>query len=267
MMNGSPLPQPALLAVAFGLGVAVGSFLNVVIHRVPLGLSVVRPPSACPKCGTEIRPWQNIPILSWLLLRGRCGGCGTSISVRYLIVELLMGLLSLGLARRYGLSLEFAWSLIFAAGLLALTWIDLDHRLLPDRITLPGIVVGLGFAPLRSPADPMAGFGDAVLGVLVGGGSLYAVAWLYAKITGREGMGGGDIKFLAMIGAFLGWQGVLLSLFLASVVGSVIGIAIMLVQRADSKLALPFGPFLAIGALIALLDGPALIDWYLGTLG
>ncbi len=266
-MNAGELPPLVLLPLAFALGAAVGSFLNVVIHRVPRQLSVVSPPSHCPACDAPIRWRQNVPIVSWLTLRGRCAACGTRISARYLTVELLTGLLAVALARRYGVSFEFVSGFVFAAGLIALTWIDLDHRLLPDRITLPGIVAGLALAPLRSHGAPLDGLSAAALGVLVGGGSLWLVAWLYERMTGREGMGGGDIKLLAMIGAFLGWQGVLLSLFLGSVVGSVIGVGIMIARGADTRLALPFGPFLAIGALTTLLQGEALIAWYVGTLG
>jgi leader peptidase (prepilin peptidase)/N-methyltransferase len=253
-----------LISFVVVFGAMVGSFLNVVIHRVPRGESIVHPRSYCPGCGHTLAVWQNIPVVSWLLLRGRCHHCDSAISPRYPIVELLCALLVLALYMRFGPSLEFLALSFFSFLLVALTYIDLDHQLLPDRLTLSGLGVGLVAAPLIGHAEPLAALGDALLGALVGGGILYLVAWSYEKATGREGMGGGDIKFLAMIGAFLGWQGVLLTLFLGSIVGSVIGVATMVARREDTKLALPFGPFLAIGALITLFQGHAIFSWYFG---
>ena len=247
-------------------GAMVGSFLNVVIHRVPLGESVVTPRSRCPRCQHEISWWENVPVVSWLLLRGRCRGCSEPISFRYVLVEILAALLAGLLFSRFGPSPAFLFFTYFAFNLLALTYIDLDHQLLPDRLTLSGLVVGLVGAPVVLPADPLSGFLFALKGALVGGGLLYAVAWGYEKATGRQGMGGGDIKFLAMIGAFLGWQGTLLSLFLGSLAGSVIGVSLMLLRGANGRLALPFGPFLAIGAYATLFWGPQILDWYFGTL-
>ena len=247
-------------------GAMVGSFLNVVIHRVPLGESVVSPRSRCPHCRHEISWWENIPVLSWMLLRGRCRGCGAGISFRYVLVEILAALLAGLLFSRMGPSGEFLFFTYFALNLLALIYIDLDHPLLPDRLTLSGLVVGLIGAPLVSPEGLLTGFVFALNGVLVGGGLLFAVAWGYEKATGRQGMGGGDIKLLAMIGAFLGWEGALLSLFIGSLAGSVIGVALMVFRGADGRLALPFGPFLAIGAYGTLFWGPQLLEWYFGSL-
>ncbi|MFP6664873.1 MAG: A24 family peptidase [Deltaproteobacteria bacterium] len=262
----SVVPDSFLISLVVLLGAMLGSFLNVVIYRVPCGESIVHPRSHCPGCGHILAAWENIPVLSWVLLRARCRGCGNAISPRYPIVEILCGLLAWALYRRFGPTPEFLGFAIFSYLLVALTYIDLDHQLLPDRLTLPGLGVGLLAAPLIHRAQPLPAFGDAALGALVGGGILYLVAWSYEKATGREGMGGGDIKFLAMIGAFLGWQGVLLTLFLGSIVGSVIGVATMVARREDTKLALPFGPFLAIGALVTLFQGDAILAWYLGTM-
>ena len=247
-------------------GAMVGSFLNVVIHRVPLGESVVSPRSRCPHCHHEISWWENIPVLSWMLLRGRCRGCGAAISFRYVLVEVLAALLAGLLFSRMGPSGEFLFFTYFSLNLLALIYIDLDHQLLPDRLTLSGLVIGLAGAPLVSPDGPLTGFVFALKGVLVGGGLLFGVAWGYEKATGRQGMGGGDIKLLAMIGAFLGWKGALLSLFIGSLAGSVIGVALMVFRGADGRLALPFGPFLAIGAYGTLFWGPQLLEWYFGSL-
>lgn len=258
----------ATLAVFAGIfGAMVGSFLNVVIHRVPRGESVVHPRSRCPRCASQIAWYDNLPILSWLLLRGRCRGCGESISARYPLVELVSALLAAALAVRLGPGVAALAAFYFAASLLALTYIDLDVQLLPDRITLPGIVIGLAVAFLAPPGDRLVEPQAALAGALLGGGILWLVAWAYHAVSGREGMGGGDVKLLAMIGAFLGWQGVLLTLLLASFIGSAIGIGLMIRQRADSKLAIPFGPFLALGALVALFWGPQIVRWYISSLG
>lgn len=267
------LRDPLLLAfVALG-GTILGSFLNVCIHRLPRGESVVSPPSRCGSCETPIRWYDNIPIVSYLLLRGRCRVCGASFSPRYLIVELTTGLLAVGAWLQNGPTLRGACLFVFACALLVVTYIDLDHRIIPNRITLPGIVVGLvlAFVAPRSGAgltiEALDSLEDALLGMLVGGGILWTVAWTYERLTGREGMGGGDIKLLAMIGTFLGWQSVLLSLLLASFLGSVIGIALMVARGQDTKLAIPFGPFLALGALVALFFGPSLVSWYMNVSG
>jgi len=248
-----------LFSSAFLLGVIIGSFLNVCIRRLPAGESVVSPPSHCPQCGARIRSWDNIPLLSYLVLRGRCRACGTSIPLRYPVVEALTGGMLVLLVWRFDLSALLVVDGIFVAALLVVSFIDLDHQIIPDVISLPGIAVGLLFS--------IAGWGPplrtSLAGVLLGGGILYAVAAGYQLLTGREGMGGGDIKLLAMIGAFLGWRGVLVTLVLGSFTGAVIGIGLMAVRGADSRVPIPFGPFLALGALCALFFGDALIHWYL----
>jgi leader peptidase (prepilin peptidase)/N-methyltransferase len=249
--------------LALILGAAVGSFLNVVIHRLPLGESVVHPRSRCPSCHTMIAWYDNLPILSWLLLRGRCRACGVSISPRYLLVEVFTAMIALALCVRFGLTLTFALYFAFACALLAVAYIDLDHQIIPDRISLPGIVVGLAF----SVTGGWPAMTDAFAGALLGGGILLAVAWTYERLTGVEGMGGGDVKLLALIGAFLGWRGVLLTLLLGSLLGSAIGVTLMLARGADRKLAIPFGPFLSLGALATLFWGDSIVRWYISYAG
>ena len=256
-------PETAIW-LALGLfGAAIGSFLNVVIHRVPLGESVVRPRSRCPICRREIPWYENLPVLSWAFLLGRCRGCGMSISIRYPFVEAMTAALAVTLFAQDGPTLLFVTSFAFACALLAVAYIDLDHQIIPDRISLPGIVVGLA----ASAAQGLPVLTDAILGVLLGGGLLLAVAYGYEWIAGREGMGGGDVKFLAMIGAFLGWKGVLLTLLLGSLLGSVIGMVLMVSRGADRRLAIPFGPFLSLGALVTLLWGPEVVAWYISYAG
>uniref|UniRef100_A0A831U755 Prepilin leader peptidase/N-methyltransferase n=1 Tax=Geobacter metallireducens TaxID=28232 RepID=A0A831U755_GEOME len=247
---------------SFLLGAAVGSFLNVCIYRLPAGESVVSPPSRCPACGGRIRPWHNIPILGWLILGGKCRDCGAPISPRYPLVELLNGLLTLALFLKFGPSPTFLVLFVFCSALVVITFIDLDHQIIPDVISLPGIVVGFACSFFL----PWLGWKSSLIGIAAGGGSLLAVAWLYEVLTKKEGMGGGDIKLLAMMGAFLGWRSVPFIIFASSLIGSVIGVTLMLVQKKDSKLAIPFGPFLAAGAVLYIFFGKAIITWYL-TLG
>lgn len=244
---------------SFVLGAVVGSFLNVCIYRLPAEESVVSPPSRCPSCGKRIRPWDNIPILSWLLLRGKCRACGVNISARYPLVELLNGLLTLALFLKFGPTPTFLVLFVFCSALVAITFIDLDHQIIPDVISLPGIVIGFACSFVL----PWLGWKSSLIGIVAGGGSLLLVAWLYELFTKKEGMGGGDIKLLAMMGAFLGWRAVPFILFASSLIGSVIGITVMLAQKKDSKLAIPFGPFLAAGAVLYIFFGKAIILWYL----
>jgi len=250
---------PTLLVI-FALGATIGSFLNVCIARIPHGASIVRPPSHCPGCKTPIAWYDNIPLLSYIVLRGRCRSCRTRISAVYPAVEVLTGALALALWGRLGASLAFAGYLAFAAALVTITFIDLDHQIIPDVISLPGIGLGLAVSFVSPLVRPQ----DALLGVLAGGGSLLLVAWLYQTLRGQEGMGGGDIKLLAMIGAFLGWQSIFVTVLAASLVGSLIGIGLMLYQRADTRLAIPFGPFLAGGALVYLFFGDRILAAYFG---
>ncbi len=257
------MTQQLLFSIfSFILGAVVGSFLNVCICRLPRDESVVSPPSHCPGCGYLIRWYDNIPLLSYLMLRGRCRGCGERISPRYPLVELLNALLSLALYLRFGPTLVFCGLFVFCSALVAITFIDLEHQIIPDEISLSGIV--LGFVVSFFLAEP--GWLNSLLGILLGGGSLLLVAYGYQLLTGKEGMGGGDIKLLAMMGAFLGWRSIPFIIFVSSLAGSLIGISLMLIQKKDSKLAIPFGPYLALGALLYVFYGPRLIRWYL-TLG
>ncbi len=243
----------------FLIGLCIGSFLNVCIFRLPAGRSIVRPPSACPACAANINWYDNIPILSYILLRGRCRGCGAAISVRYPLVELLSGLFALAVWMRYGPHPYTLFYYAFIAALLVVTFIDLDHRIIPDEISLPGIPIGFA----ASFFLPSLSWLDSLMGILIGGGTLFAIAWGYQRFTGKEGMGGGDIKLLAMIGAFIGWQGVLFTIMASSFIGTLAGVMVMIRMRKGMKLAVPFGPFLAIGAILYLFFGPQVIDWYL----
>jgi leader peptidase (prepilin peptidase)/N-methyltransferase len=249
------------LAFVFTFGAIIGSFLNVCIVRLPDGRSVVSPPSHCPKCQTYLAWYENVPILSYLVLGGRCRTCKIRISPIYPAVEVLTGALALALFLRLGPTLAFAGYFAFAAALVVITFIDLDHQIIPDVISLPGIAVGLAFSLVSPLVTPL----DAILGVLAGGGVLLSVAWLYKTFRGQEGMGGGDIKLLAMIGAFLGWQSIFVTLFVGSVIGSIIGVVVMLYEGADTKLAIPFGPFLAGGALVYLFWGERILAFYFGS--
>jgi leader peptidase (prepilin peptidase)/N-methyltransferase len=246
-------------AIAAAFGAIVGSFLNVCIHRLPRQKSIVSPGSACPSCGRSLAWYDNIPILSYAVLGGRCRACGSRIAVRYPLVEAVTALL-FGLCWwQFGPGMLFVSRAVFAAALVALFAIDLEHHLLPNVITLPGIVVGFVFSLLGPP-----GWLDSLLGILVGGGILFAIAELYYRARHEEGLGMGDVKMLAMIGAFLGWKLAIVTLMMASVAGSVIGLGLIAMRRGNMKYALPFGTFLALGAGLSATAGPDLLDWYLG---
>jgi len=247
-----------VIAIAFVLGSVVGSFLNVCIARIPLGESVVRPSSRCPKCLSPILWFQNVPLFSYVFLRGRCARCGQAISIRYPFVELLSGLLFVTIVWRFGIGWTTCYYWIFVAMLIVATFIDFDHQIIPNAITLPGIIIGFA----GSFVVPWLGWLDSLLGVLLGGGSLWLVAILYFAMTKTEGMGMGDVKMLGMIGAFLGAHKILLVVLLSSMVGASIGIIVMMIGGKDRKLAIPFGPYLAFGAIISLIWGDALISWY-----
>jgi leader peptidase (prepilin peptidase)/N-methyltransferase len=257
-----------LIVVAFVFGAIVGSFLNVCIVRIPKGDSIVDPPSRCPACNTAIRFYDNIPLISYLVLGGRCRSCGARISPRYLFVELLMACLAVALYYQFGFSLSFLVSFIFVAALIVISFIDLDVRIVPDVISLPGIVAGLLFSVVArylvsDPSELIPSPLSALIGVLVGGGFLLALAWAYEAFTGVEGMGGGDVKLLAMIGAFLGWTAIPFTLFFASLTGSIIGLGFMISKGVGRRFALPFAPFLCLGALLYLFFGNELISLYL----
>jgi leader peptidase (prepilin peptidase) / N-methyltransferase len=253
-----PLP-PLLALIAFtAFGAIIGSFLNVCIHRLPLGASVVWPSSACPHCSRELSWYENIPVVSWLALRAKCRTCKGPISIRYPLIELLTAALFAAAWWYYGPSLLLVSRLIFLCALIVLFAIDLEHHLLPNVITLPGIVVGLAFSFFTEP-----GWLASLIGILAGGGVLYLMAYVYFKVRHEEGLGMGDPKMLGMIGAFLGWRLTLLTLMMASLTGTVVGLALIVAGRGTMKYALPFGCFLAVGALAAGIAGPALLTWYL----
>jgi len=247
------------LAYLILVGLAVGSFLNVCVHRLPLGQSLNSPPSRCPHCDYRLRWIDNIPVVSYVWLRGRCRKCRARISIRYPIIELVtMGLFVLH-AVVFGLTPLLIPRLLFACAMVVLFAIDLEHHLLPNAITLPGIVVGLIASTVLPP-----GIIDAVIGVLVGGGVLWLIGEAYFRYSGHEGMGGGDVKMLAMIGAFLGWKLVLVTLVLSSILGSLIGLIVIAARKGGMKYALPYGTFLALGALVASLAGESIVTWYVG---
>ncbi len=249
---------PSLL-IAGLFGACIGSFLNVVIYRVPLGQSLVSPPSRCPKCGYRLKWHDNVPIFGWLLLGGRCRNCKNPISIQYPLVELITAVLFVLVVWVTPAGPLMVSRLLFVCILIALFGIDLEHQILPNSITLPGIVAGVLLSVIAPP-----GWRDALLGVLLGAGILYGIAWAYYLWRREEGLGMGDVKMLAMIGAFLGWKAVLVTMVLSSFSGAVIGVSLLASQRGGMKLALPFGTFLAVGALVAMFVGAPLINWYAG---
>ena len=278
------LADPAVFSLAAGLlGLAVGSFLNVVIHRLPImmerdwaaqcaelrgetppafdALSLARPRSRCPQCGHPISALENIPVFSWLLLRGRCKGCAARISFRYPLVETLTGLLFAFVAWHFGFSAAGLGALVFIAALIALTGIDFDTQLLPDDITLPLLWLGLALNAFNVYAD----LKSSVIGAMAGYLSLWCVYWLFKLFTGREGMGYGDFKLLAALGAWLGWQMLPLLILLSSFVGAVVGIALIAFARRGREVPIPFGPYLAAAGAIALVWGKPMTRAYLGT--
>ncbi len=254
-MNGlEPLFRPFLVLI----GLMVGSFLNVCVYRLPRGKSIVTPPSACPKCKKQIAPWDNIPVLSWVLLGGRCRHCRKRISPRYPAVEILTALLFLLVSLRFPIDWKITFVLYYTCVMLAITLTDYDLQLIPDSLSLPGIPIGFLYHGVL-----MGEWVDSLLGILAGGGSLYLIAELYFRMRKREGMGGGDVKLAAMMGAFLGWQSVFLVLFLSSLAGGLVGIALILFRKKSGTFAIPFGVFLAPIGFLALLYGETWIAFYL----
>lgn len=255
-----PTPIAPWLLYLYGalVGLVTGSFLNVVIHRVPRGVSIVRPRSRCPYCNGPIRAADNIPVLSWLLLKGRCRRCGAPISARYPLLEALTGALFALCVARFGFTVEALVAAVFCSLLVVLAAIDLEHFLLPDRITLPGIALGW----LLQRWLPATSLLEAIVGALVGAGVLILLINVWYWLRDEESMGLGDVNMLAMIGAFLGWQGVISTLFIASLLGALAGLALIAARRLTLKGRLPFGFFLALGALVSLFAGEALIGWY-----
>lgn len=282
----------ALLVAALLLGLVIGSFLNVVAYRLPIMMelawreqareseaqpfeppphtadgaefNLVVPRSACPHCGAAISAWQNVPVVSWLMLRGRCASCGGGVSVRYPAVEAFVGVASLVVAAAFGPTWETVAALGFTWTLIALSLIDFDHQLLPDSMTLPLLWAGLLVSLLPLPGGPLfATLTDSAIGAMAGYVALWAVFWLFKLLTGKEGMGYGDFKLLAALGAWLGWQLLPLVILLSAAVGSVVGVALIVVLGRDRQIPIPFGPYLAAAGWIALLWGAELVDWYL----
>jgi leader peptidase (prepilin peptidase)/N-methyltransferase len=252
-MDASQLPLVAVL------GLCMGSFLNVCIYRLPRGQSIISPPSRCPACGRHLRWFDNVPVVSWVLLRGRCGQCRAPISPRYPIIEIVTAVTWLLIVSLTPPGWLLVSRLILGTALIVLFMIDLEHQLLPNAITLPGIAIGLALS-FVTPVGPV----NSILGILVGGGVLYAIAAGYYLVRKEEGMGMGDVKMLAMVGAFLGWPAVVLTLVLSSFAGAVIGVLILVWQRGDMRYALPYGTFLAVATFVAMLGGEPIIAWYFG---
>jgi leader peptidase (prepilin peptidase) / N-methyltransferase len=255
---GSPLVAVAV----FLFGLVVGSFVNVVIHRLPRGESVAFPGSHCPACRAPIRAYDNVPVLSWLVLRGRCRVCRAPISVRYPAIELANAVLWIAVFLTAPNWADFATGAFLCSACLALLAIDAEFRILPDRITLTGIAVGLALSFFSQLRTPLSAAGGAALGA----GGLFLLAFLWEKLRGVEAMGMGDVKMLGMIGALLGAPGVVVTVLLASVAGSLVGLGLVLARRGSLQTALPFGVFLALGAIAAFFWGPALLDLYRGVL-
>lgn len=271
------------LAGVFVFGLVVGSFLNVCIVRLPHGRSIATPPSHCPRCKAGIQFYDNIPVLSFLLLRGKCRNCGEPISWRYPIVELMNGLLYLWIALEFWLTGEALIMMLLASSLIVITFIDFDHQIIPDVITLPGMLAGLVVAPffVSSLGDPLPFYLgrlfpyagpypiallNSLIGLLCGAGPLFAIGWIWEKLRHIEAMGGGDVKLMGMVGSFLGWKGALLTIMLGALAGSVVGIALIALKRHNMEKVIPFGPFLAIGAVASLFFGSDIISWYLGLI-
>jgi leader peptidase (prepilin peptidase)/N-methyltransferase len=277
------VPLPIACAFMAVLGAIIGSFLNVVIHRLPREQSIVFPTSKCPKCNSDIKAYDNIPVISYLILRGRCRSCGVGISPRYPAVEALTGLLFAAVTWHDGLSFALAFDIAFAASMIALLFIDAEHMILPNAITYPGIIFALLTRVLVPYLAGPAHFDDlpqlmtsfpalpvwvvsligAGLGALAGGGLLWLMGFMWEKLRGIEAMGFGDVKMMLMVGAFLGWRLTFLTILIASLTGSLAGIAVMFRRgQRNLQMMLPFGIFLGIGSLLSLLFGPRIIAWY-----
>jgi leader peptidase (prepilin peptidase)/N-methyltransferase len=272
-----------IIAAALVFGLIVGSFLNVCIVRLPRDRSIVSPPSHCPRCRASIKFYDNIPVISFLLLRGKCRNCGLPISWRYPLVELMNGLFYLWIVHAFGINGEAFLLMLLCSSLIVITFIDFDHQIIPDVITLPGMLVGLTLAPfvmyaLGEPlpfhlnsliphAGPyLTGFLNSLIGLLLGGGPLFAIGWLWEKLRHVEAMGGGDVKLMGMVGSFLGWKGALLTIMLGALVGSIVGLLLILLKRQSMQKVIPFGPFLALGAVATAFYGSDILSWYLGLI-
>jgi leader peptidase (prepilin peptidase)/N-methyltransferase len=254
---------PLMVLYSVLLGLVLGSFMNVCIYRLPRNESIIRPRSYCTHCGKTIRFYDNLPLISYILLLGKCRHCRHTISWRYPAVEFLTGLLSLVLFIRYGLNLQYFLFLLFLASLVTISFIDLYHKMIPDVLSLPGIVAGWAVTWLIGHVSWL----DSLIGIAAGGGSLLLVAFLYERFTGREGMGGGDIKLLAMIGAWMGWRPLPFVVLMSAITGVCIGVAFILLSGKGYRVRIPFGPFLSLGTILYFFFGPELTHWYMGLYG
>ncbi len=246
----------------FLFGTIIGSFLNVLIYRLPRNKSIVYPPSSCPNCGHRIKWYENIPILSYIFLKGKCSNCGTEISLRYPIVELLTGIFASISYIKWGLSIDAVFSFIFICLIIVIIFIDIDFKIIPDEINLVGFIIGIIYSFFRVDFS----FVDALLGSLVGAGLLFSIAYFYLKVKKVEGLGFGDVKMLAFVGTYLGWFGSLFTIFFGSLLGAIVGIGYSLIKsgKYQGKLEIPFGPFLGIASLIYLFFGEEIKRLYFG---
>ncbi|MDY6972464.1 MAG: prepilin peptidase [Thermodesulfobacteriota bacterium] len=251
-----------MIAYSVLFGLALGSFMNVCIHRIPLRKSIISPPSSCPYCGERIRFYDNIPLISYVLLLGKCRHCRHFLAWHYPVVEALTGLLSLVLFIRFGLSYQYFLFLLFSTTLLVISFIDIHHKIIPDALSLPGIAAGWTTSVFLGNINWL----DSLIGTIAGGGSLFLVGFVYEHLTGREGMGGGDVKLLAMIGAWMGWRPLPLIVLISSLTGAIIGSAFLLMAGKGFRFRIPFGPFLSLGALLYFFFGPELTSLYLRLL-
>jgi leader peptidase (prepilin peptidase)/N-methyltransferase len=265
------------------LGLLIGSFLNVAIVRVPRGRSIVSPPSHCPRCKSSIKFYDNIPIISFLMLRGKCRNCGEPISWRYPLIELMNGLFYAWIVNEFRPGGEAFLMMAFCSSLIVITFIDVDFQIIPDTITLPGMLLGVSVAPFfMSPlADPLPfnldqllphmwpylkSFLNAVIGLLCGALPLLAIGWVWERLRHVEAMGGGDVKLMGMVGSFLGWKGALLTIMIGAFVGSLVGLTLIVLKRHRMDRVIPFGPFLALGAVATAFYGSEIIAWYVGLI-
>ena len=252
--------DPVLLAIVFIFAIAFGSFINVLIYRLPRKISLVSPGSHCPKCDSPIRYSDNIPLLSFILLRGKCRNCGAKISFRYPLIELLAGLLAVISFYHFGPTIKAAETAFLSLVFIPIFFIDLDFRIIPDFFTLPGIVIGVAVSLLP---EAFIGWKESIIGLIVGGGLFFVVGTIGEFIFKKEAMGFGDVKFAAMLGAFLGWKILLLILILGSFLGSVVGVALIILSKSKNKSSyVPFGPFLVAAAFISIYFGNAVIQAY-----
>jgi leader peptidase (prepilin peptidase)/N-methyltransferase len=272
-----------MTAAVFVIGLVIGSFLNVCIVRLPRGGSIVSPPSHCPRCNSSIKFYDNIPLISFLLLRGKCRTCGEPISWQYPLVELVNALFYVWIVREFWLGGEAILMMALCSSLIVITFIDLEHLIIPDSITLPGMLVGLSLAPffMSSLVDPLpfhldhffphagpylTGFLNSLIGLIMGGGPLLAIGWIWEKLRHVEAMGGGDVKLMGMVGSFLGWKGALLTIMLGALAGSAVGLVLIVLNRHKMGTYIPFGPFLAVGAVASAFYGPDIVSWYIGLI-